>query len=534
MIRCKNQLFSQNKYKIYFLFVFACLFYILERFSLFIIDDYNYLFVDYNNALNLDTVDSLGDIIKSQNLHYLNVNGRYLIHCIVQIFVCFLGIHWFRIAQTIMFSLLCVLTTRIICRTWRFSLSHIAITSLMLFFLLPDMGYTVMGNISGGVNYLWTAVAQSIFLIMLDKFSKISYCKNLTSNTLLFFGGILCGALQESFSIPILGALFICLVINPQRLRGCWSLILGYFIGAFIVVISPGNFVRMAGASEEYVSKVLSRFFRFISRPELLIFPLFLIVCLVKLLCSKLALSFSKSAMYYLGIGISIIFSCFVAFSGDRQMFCAGWFAIIIVLRDLFDTDNRLLNRWLLIVLSVVFVALYPNIYKHRQEVYEARTELEKGIRSSIDGDVVAPKWLHYINNHKSFIDYLWVCRWELTDTHKNRVSFYHSGDDERYKSLIPIAGKDIYDKFYKGVYYMPYYNAVIVSSLNNRVFSSIVYNYGVSGIVGFKRCICGQSKIIENSINKNDLKQTIIYNDKEFHIYYFSDDIKICSIFLK
>ncbi|MBQ7791732.1 MAG: hypothetical protein IJ377_05540 [Rikenellaceae bacterium] len=290
----------------------------------------------------------------------------------------------------------------------------------------------------------------------------------------------------------------------------------------------------MTGASEDYLSKVLSRFFRFISRPELLVFPLFCVVSFFKLIYSKLGLSFAKSAVYYLGIGVSIMFSCFVAFSGDRQMFCAGWFAIIIVLRDLFEVDNRAINKWLFIALSAVFVFLYPNIYKSRQEVYEARTELVNGIQNSIDGNVVAPKWLHYINNPKSYIDYLWVCRWELTDRHKNRVSFYHSGNDGRYKQLIPIGSKDIFRKFYKRVCYMPYSNAVIVSSLPNRDFSKIAYYYEVNGIVGLKRFICGQSNLIENCIDKNDFKQTIHYNGSEFYIYYFTDDMKIYSIFLK
>ena len=85
-----------------FFIIIGVAFYLQDSFSLFIIDDYMYAF-KYGTY---EPIRTLKDIFESQCDHYMQLNGRFLVHCVVQLFCGILGIEWFRIINTIMFVLL--------------------------------------------------------------------------------------------------------------------------------------------------------------------------------------------------------------------------------------------------------------------------------------------------------------------------------------------------------------------------------------------------------------------------------------------
>lgn len=203
--------FNQSSFTsrfIYFTIVYIAS-YFLMRYNLFIGEDCLYAHI-YGTT---EPIKSFLDIIISQCKHYQELNGRFLIHLIVQLFCGIWGIEFFRIINSLFFTLLCGLITRFVFNSWKTSILNYIITTLLIFFTIPAIKLTIFGNISFCVNYLWTAVFNLLLiLLVITKFTnnKVSSFQNL----MLFVVCILCGSLQESFSIPILGTAIIFILSN--------------------------------------------------------------------------------------------------------------------------------------------------------------------------------------------------------------------------------------------------------------------------------------------------------------------------------
>ena len=226
-----------------FFIIIGVAFYLLDRFSLFIIDDYMYAF-KYGTY---EPIRTLKDIFESQCDHYMQHNGRFLVHCVVQLFCGILGVEWFRIFNTILFVLFCAMTTRLVCGTYRAPIMWYVLTSFAIWLFIPRIGMTILGNIACGVNYLWVGVANLYFLLVCDKLNKGHYSQSFISNIGYGILGTIIGSLQESFSIPIAGVLFLYYCFNYRQFTGAivW-LVSGYWLGSIILIIAPGNFVRLS------------------------------------------------------------------------------------------------------------------------------------------------------------------------------------------------------------------------------------------------------------------------------------------------
>ena len=70
---------AKKKY-ILLITISGIIFYILNHFTPLYSDDWHYNFI-YGTFEN---INSLSDIIKSQYIHYFNVNGRFISHTIIQ------------------------------------------------------------------------------------------------------------------------------------------------------------------------------------------------------------------------------------------------------------------------------------------------------------------------------------------------------------------------------------------------------------------------------------------------------------------
>ena len=145
-----------------FFIIIAVAFYLLDRYSLFIIDDYDYAF----KFGTMGRIQTLRDIFVSQCDHYMLRNGRFLVHCVVQLFCGILGVEIFRIFNTIMFVLFCAMTTRLVCGTKRASIMWYVVAAFAIWLFIPRIGFTVLGNIACGVNYLWVGVATLFFILL--------------------------------------------------------------------------------------------------------------------------------------------------------------------------------------------------------------------------------------------------------------------------------------------------------------------------------------------------------------------------------
>ena len=430
-----------------FFIIIGVAFYMLDRFSLFIVDDFQYT---YNIATG-DKIKTLKDILESQFAHYIHHNGRFLVHCIVQLFCGILGVEWFRIFNTIMFVLFCVMTTRITCGTYRMSIMWYTLVVFVIWLFIPRIGYTMLGNIAFSVNYLWAGVATLAFIILWYNISKKENVMGI-ANAGLGIVGAMIGSLQESFSIPVAGALFIYYCLNFKKFRGSiiW-LVCGYWIGAFVLIVAPGNFVRLQTVfeNESFIIAFARRLYTIFQDFLLLIaFAVFHIVMLLKRRL-KIRRFIEDHALFYIMLVVGLMFAVLVAYKGAHQLFFLGWLMILLILQLLYDYDKRnsLGHKLHPIIIGFIFFCMLPMYgyaYKYRAQDYVIREQFIQAVRDSEQGNVVVGNWYANEMNKSNFADrYATLSPFEPW---KHLVSLYYTGDTTHLMNYMPCALSELID----------------------------------------------------------------------------------------
>ena len=137
--------------------VVALAFFVLNVFTPLYHDDFVYKFMFEDGTVNYDhPIQSVGDIFLSQVEHYHSVNGRSIVHFLVQLFTGLLGKQVFNIFNVIVFCIfICLLHRHFGKRSgWQGLGPTVLILALVL--LLPRFKDTFLW-MTGSINYLWSA-----------------------------------------------------------------------------------------------------------------------------------------------------------------------------------------------------------------------------------------------------------------------------------------------------------------------------------------------------------------------------------------
>ena len=131
-------------------------------------DDFVYKFMFEGGSVNYDhPVRSIGDIVASQVEHYHSVNGRSIVHFLVQLFTGLLGKTIFNLFNVIVFCAFIFLLKKQSTGSTRqegdakFCVS--TLVTLVLVLLMPRFKDTFLW-MTGSINYLWSATAALGFL----------------------------------------------------------------------------------------------------------------------------------------------------------------------------------------------------------------------------------------------------------------------------------------------------------------------------------------------------------------------------------
>ena len=120
----------------------------------------------------------------------------------------------------------------------------ISITFLYLFQSNSGLWY----SITGGLNYLYPIPLTVLFLILFRRYEN-KRILNLATIFLASSVGFITGCSQECYSLPLSGGVFILLTTNLIQRRKIstsrWILALSLWIGTLILVVAPGNFIRL-------------------------------------------------------------------------------------------------------------------------------------------------------------------------------------------------------------------------------------------------------------------------------------------------
>lgn len=219
-------------------------------------DDYAYMYIIYDTPKEMyHQISSFSDVLISQYNHYFFVNGRSVVHTIVQLFLGLWGKDAFNIVNTIVFVAFIYLVTRISAPVTARNLSFSAILILLLY---PSFGLTVLW-LSGSVNYLWSSVAVCAFMYALDKL------RDAPLRSIHFFWGGLClfaGWTHEGITFPLAISLGIYVIINRKNIckQAILPLIACFIIGVFLCSFSPGTIGRANAGNGITISDILQRF----------------------------------------------------------------------------------------------------------------------------------------------------------------------------------------------------------------------------------------------------------------------------------
>ena len=252
-----------------FFLIIGVAFYLLNRFSFIIADDYRYAFI----LATEERIKSISDILESQILHYKIWNGRFIVHCVVQLFCGLWSFEAFKIFNTIFFVAFCALTTRCITGMWRSGIVWYGLSAAILWLMLPAVGTIMLSNVACAVNYLWVAVINIAFLIYVFKY-KEERVDSIYKGIFIILLSAIIGSLQESFSIPIVGAFMLYYIFGKAEIRNkniqYQYLLIGYLIGTILLVFAPSNILRLFNrgaadggdlfASSPYIVACVQRF----------------------------------------------------------------------------------------------------------------------------------------------------------------------------------------------------------------------------------------------------------------------------------
>lgn len=322
---------------------------------------------------------------------------------------------------------------------------------------MPCPGYIFLGHIAGVVNYLWTSCAIIYFILLYNKIIEYrSY--HLGINILLLLFGILIGSLQESFTIGISGALFVYYCWNLSKFKGgvMW-LIVGLWIGTCIVVLAPGNFVRLNSYNEiELFSRLIkhARFFVhiFCDSKLLLIFLLFTIV-LYFTNRSFIKLFLKKNWFYLLSMLFNIIIMT-VIYTDKRQLTSVELFSMILLIKLIYSLSSDICESKYIMINSVIFLILlllYIPIYKDREINYNKFEEIHR--TQPINGVIIDKDIINYTKYIRNRITYNYTI-YLLNDFNGNLCKeglslLKTNGENINYiTSVIPISPNEISSQF--------------------------------------------------------------------------------------
>lgn len=186
-------------------------------------------------------VSDIGDIWQTQARHYVQVNGRSLVHATEQAFT---GHHMlFCVVNTIVFLLFVTLIVRYVATpVWRRSPFLWLIVPVTLLVLFPYQ-QSLWTSVNYGLNYLWPATMAVGMLILWEQICAGTVSVRWAPLIVLY--SLIFGWTHEAFVVGVAGGMFIYYCFNFKRYRGM-SIVLTVplWLSAAVMVFAPGNISR--------------------------------------------------------------------------------------------------------------------------------------------------------------------------------------------------------------------------------------------------------------------------------------------------
>ena len=233
-VHCLKYSFLRNKkwLTVLFLALITLAIAILTWHLPFIGDDYLYNYVIENGIDSDRQINNIYDLFVSQYNHLLTVNGRFIVHFVLQFIIAFFGKWFFNLLNPLFFLAYILLTAYYALGKVNFP-AVVATVALVLF--MPTFADLYIW-MAGSMNYLWTTVVVLIFLIQLDRREDRLIGWSSWKILLLSF---VAGCSHEGISVPIAVGLLAVALPSYRKIRHTerfWMLVM-FAVGAFICAV---------------------------------------------------------------------------------------------------------------------------------------------------------------------------------------------------------------------------------------------------------------------------------------------------------
>lgn len=517
-----------------FFIVVLIVFYLLDRFSPFIADDYAYRFFYDDGIGALRIVDSLKDAIIFQAHDYMTHNGRFVVHTLTAYFCGRLGVEWFRIINSLIFVLL-VYGVLILIRS-EFGRKYIDkyIIAFVLFLFMPCPGMIWFGSIAMCINYLWSACAIIYFIILYRAIVENKKTYNLAIKILLIFIGLFVGSLQESFSLGISAALFFYYCFNMKKFKYTVPyIVIGFWLGTLIVTFAPGNFVRIGqvnGLEGGFsLTKLFSNFLQMIFNAKLFVILCSSLVVLLFKNKSGLVKFISKNILYVLTIIFCMAVSL-VVFSGERQVTCIELCSFILLIKLLYEYCSSFIESRCILInsfLIVLFCIFYVPIYTNRVFAYNMLDALYK---KPITGQtIVFPEyWEHIRELNGNYFGSRFTQRLDFSEKwmYSSFSNYLSNGKNSQLVTAILCEDKrtiiENYEKYnVEGCYYSRKYKYFVIRGLRSTPIIIFKEYYKPGTFLGKIKCMILDRK---KSVNCRKTQVSSFFDDGLYRYYILNE----------
>ncbi len=318
------------------------------------------------------------DLIESQSAHYMNWSGRFFCQSIVQVFCAFTTRPVFEICNILMWIIFLISS---------FKLTNLSLNEPIRIFILTSIFFFVFITLPLDppflVNYLWMGTIVLIWLNIL-LFNKSDSIPNIIW---IFIFSVIAGNAQEAFSIPLCGALSIWAIIQRKKLMTSQRVtIIGFALGALILIIAPGNFVRF-GLTLKSQTSIIHNIFN--AYPQILISGGLFLIAITHKVQFKDLLNSRLYLLLILSIPFCVILGILMKFENlSRILIPLNIFLSILVIGN---TKVFKHTYYYYLSISLIFIIVFIHEYQMNKSNYQKYSLITNSYHISTDGRVFLP-----------------------------------------------------------------------------------------------------------------------------------------------
>ena len=343
-------------------------------------DDMVYRFMwNKNEADAVQLINNINDLLYSQWNHYFSINGRAIVHLLVQFFLVFIPPVVLQIINAFIFVVLLYLIANYISKDIKEQL-FISCISFFLFFVVFQGFRTAILWGLGAFNYSWVLVATMMLLLF---FQRIENKKANKKYLLLSPLSFIVGWSHEGLAIPLSCSFIFYFYINRKVLfrKAIFPYMLFFIIGSIVIMLSPGIWNRsMDGISiqNRVISGIINLCF------NVRIFWLLLLTLLITWRKNKPLLKQHFMSCKYgyvtLLVSLGIILVC--GTNLERVAFFSDYVAMLLLLSLLIKVISWKWMKRSMAVCGIIVLLFYIPAYAVRKENSDNWNYLEKQMKT--------------------------------------------------------------------------------------------------------------------------------------------------------